>query len=146
MDDTSDIKVEKVGVEDGLHDSGNNSNGVEEAFGVVSVDPVENVEESVRSESEEVVSSDGFGISRAREHEELGHDGDGFQIDGEGPHHLHEHELVVDDECENQARDHQKFDAESVVVTIVCCLEFHPHEVDGSNGSSKKENFHDSIV
>lgn len=44
---TSDVQVEEISVENGLHDSSNNRNWVEEALSVVSVDPVENVEESV---------------------------------------------------------------------------------------------------
>lgn len=146
LDDTSDVKVEEVSVENGLDDSGDNGNWVEEALGVVSIDPVEDVEESVGSEGEEVVSSDGFSVSGTREHEELWHDGDGFEVDGESPHDLHEHELVVDDESKNHAWNDEELNSESVVVSVVGCLELHPHEVHGSNRSGEEEDLHDGVV
>ena len=54
----------------------------------IPINPVEDVEESVGSEGKEIVSSDSFSVSGSREHEELWHDGDGFQIDRERPHNL----------------------------------------------------------
>lgn len=146
LDDTSDVKVEEVGVEDSLNDSGDNSNRVEEALSVVSVDPVEDVEESVGSKGEEVVSGDGFGVSSSGEHKELWHNSHSFQVDGESPHDLHEHKLVVDDKSENHAWDDQELNSESVVIAIVGCLELHPHEVDGSDGSGEEKDLHYCIV
>lgn len=146
MDNTSDVEVEEVGVENGLNDSGNNGDWVEEALGVVSINPVEDVEESVRSEGKEIVSGDSFSVSSSRKHEELGHDGDGFQVDRECPHNLHKHEFVVDDQSENDTWDNKEFDAEGIVVSIVGCLELHPHQVDSSDGSSEEENLHDGVV
>lgn len=146
LDDTSYVKVEEVGVKNGLYDSGNNGDWVEEALGVVSINPVEDVKESVGSEGKEVVSSDGFGVSSSGEHEELWHDGDCFQVDGECPHNLHEHEFVVDDEGKNDTWDDKELDAESIIVAIVGCFEFHPHEVDSSDGSGKEEHLHHSVV
>lgn len=146
LDDTNDVKIEEVGVEDGLDNSGDNGDRVEEALGVVSVDPVEDVEESVGTEGKEVVSGDGFGVSGAGQHEKLWHDGHRFQVDGERPHDLHEHKLVVDDKSKNHAWDDQELDSEGIVVAVICCLELHPHEVDGSDGSSEEEDLHYGIV
>lgn len=146
LDDTSDVKVKEVGVENSLNDSGNDSNWVEETLGVVSVNPVEDVEESVGSEGEKVVSSDGFSISGSREHEELWHNGDCFEVDRECPHNLHKHKFVVDDKSENQTWDDEELNSESVVVSVVCCLELYPHKVNGSDGSSEEENLHHCVV
>lgn len=146
LDDTSDVKVEEIGVKNGLHNSGNNGNRVEEALGVVSINPVENVEESVGSEGEEVVSRDSFSISSPGKHEELWHDGNSFEVDRKSPHYLHKHEFVVDDKSENQTWDDEELNSESVVISVVCCLELHPHKVHGSNGSSQEEHLHYGVV
>ena len=47
---------------------------------------------------------------------------------------------MVDDKSKDDAWDNKEFNAERVVVAVVSCLEFHPHQVDGSDGSSKEEN------
>ena len=64
-------------------------------FNIVSVDPVENIESSVRAEGKEVVGRDGLGFASLLDHEQLGKDGHRLQVDGEGPEDLHEGELVV---------------------------------------------------
>ena len=64
-------------------------------FNIVSVDPVENIESSVRAEGKEVVGRDGLGLASLLDHEQLGKDGHRLQVDGEGPEDLHEGELVV---------------------------------------------------
>lgn len=81
LDDTSNVKVEEIGVKNSLHNSGNDGNRVEKALGVVSINPVENVEESVGSEGKEVVGSDCFSVSSSGKHEELWHDSNSFKID-----------------------------------------------------------------
>lgn len=58
LDDTGDVKIEEIGVENSLYNSGNNDNWIEIVLGVVAVNPVENVESAVGAKSEQVVSSD----------------------------------------------------------------------------------------
>jgi len=58
-------------------------------FNVVSVDPVEDVEETVDAESEEVMRGNRFGFSGFLDHEELGKNGHRLQVDGERPKDLH---------------------------------------------------------
>ena len=65
-------------------------------FEVVSVDPVEDVESAVDSQSEEIVRGDGLGFASLLDHEELRQDGHRLQVDGEGPEDLHQGELVVE--------------------------------------------------
>ena len=62
----SDVEIEEIGVQDGLNDSSHNSNRVEERFGVVAEDPVQDVESTVGSESKQVMGSNGFSRSRTR--------------------------------------------------------------------------------
>jgi len=71
LDDFGDVKVEEVAVEDGLNAAGHNGNYVVEAFCIVSVDPVDDVECPVGSECEQVVGGDGLGLARLGDHEEL---------------------------------------------------------------------------
>jgi len=85
-----DVKIEKVAIEDGLDTARENGDQVEESLKVVSVGPVEDVESSVSSECEKVMGGDGFGLSGLADHEQLGQDGDGLQVDGEGPENLHD--------------------------------------------------------
>lgn len=58
MDDASHVEVEEVGVEDGLDDSGDDDDWVEVIFSIVAVDPVEDVQSTVWSKSEQVMSGD----------------------------------------------------------------------------------------
>ena len=52
---------------------------------IVSVDPVENVKPSVRSQGKEIVRSDGFGLTGLLHHKQLRQNGNGLQVNGEGP-------------------------------------------------------------
>lgn len=46
-EDSCDVDISKVGVNDGLNDTSNDGNGVKGAFGKVPVHPVGNVQSSV---------------------------------------------------------------------------------------------------
>lgn len=78
---TGHVEIEEIRVEHRLHDTGNRGNRVEEAFGLISVEPVEDVEGPVDAQCEEIVSGDRLGVSGSGKHEELGHDGDGLEVD-----------------------------------------------------------------
>ena len=75
------VQVEEVAVKHGLDDTGHNSDDVIEAFEVVAVDPVEDVERAVGAKSEEVVGGDGLSLSGLGHHEQLGEDRDTLEID-----------------------------------------------------------------
>jgi len=85
----SDVEIEEVAVEDGLDATGYDGDDVIERFRVVSVDPVEDVEPPVGAKGEQVVAGDGLRLPRFADHEELGQDGHGLQVDGERPQDLH---------------------------------------------------------
>lgn len=82
------IQIEEITVQDGLHNSSHNSNEVKEAFKVVSVDPVQEVQPSVGAQGEQVVAGDGFRLACLADHEQLGKNGHRFQVDGECPQNL----------------------------------------------------------
>lgn len=82
------VDVEEVGVQDGLHKSGENRDEVKVALCEISVYPVRNIQRSVCAEGEQVMGGDCFCLSGALQHEQLREDGDGLEPDGEGPEHL----------------------------------------------------------
>jgi len=46
------VEIEEIAIQNGLNDTGDDSDDIVESLEVVSVDPVEDVESSVRSEGE----------------------------------------------------------------------------------------------
>ena len=79
---------------------------------IVSVDPVQNVESSVRSQSKKIVRSDRLGLASFLHHEQLGQNGHRLQVDGERPQDFHKAELVVEQQRQNGAGAKEKFDPE----------------------------------
>lgn len=69
------IQIEEITVQDGLHNSSNDSDEVKEAFKVVSVDPVQEVQSSVGAQGEQVVAGDGLRLTGLAYHEQLGKNG-----------------------------------------------------------------------
>ena len=45
-----DVEVEEITIENRLNNSSNDGNPIDETFGVVTIDPVENVEKSIDSQ------------------------------------------------------------------------------------------------
>lgn len=83
-----DVQVEEVAVQNGLDDAGHHSNEVKEALEVEAPDPVDEIERAVEAQEEQVVGGDGLRLPCLADHEELGKDSHGFQVDGEGPQNL----------------------------------------------------------
>lgn len=73
--------VAKIGVDGRLNETGNDSNGVERAFGKVPVHPVGNVKTTVEAESCKVMGSDGLCFACSLEHEQLRQDSYALQPD-----------------------------------------------------------------
>ena len=119
LQDLRDVEIEEVAVEDGLDAAGDDGDDVIETLRVISVDPVEDVETAVGAESKEIVAGDRLGLPGLADHEELGQDGHALQVDGEGPEDLHHAELVVDHECQEDARSQQELHPEGVVIPVV---------------------------
>lgn len=135
LENFSDVQVEEVTIQDGLHNTGNDGDQIKETFKVVSPDPVDQVEGTVAAEGEQVMSRDRFRFTRLTDHEQLRQDGDRFQVDTEGPEDFKWGKVVVDEEGEATDWHDEELGAERVVVSVVRCLEFHVDEVDGGVGA-----------
>lgn len=83
-----DIKIEEVTVQDSLYHSSHDGDHIEEAFEIVTPDPVEDVEGPVQAQTEQVVCGDGLRLASFADHEELRQDCHWLQVDGEGPKDL----------------------------------------------------------
>ena len=84
----SNIQVEEVAVECCLDASSNNGNKIIESLIVVAVDPVDDVQSTVSTQSKKVVASDAFCLACLGDHKQLRQDGYWLQVDGEGPQNL----------------------------------------------------------
>ena len=85
---------------------------------IVAIDPVEDVESAIQGGGYDVRDHVGLGLPGLDDHHELGDQGDGLKVDGEGPHDLHEAGLVIDVNSQDQAWDDKKLDAERVVLLV----------------------------
>jgi len=84
----SDIEIEEVTIENGLDAAGDDCNEVKEAFHVVAIDPVEDVQSSVDAECKQVVTCDCLRLPRLTDHEQLWKNSHWLQVDGKRPQNL----------------------------------------------------------
>ena len=110
------------------------------------VDPVRQIQPSVHPQRGEVVSGDGLGLSGPLEHEQLGKDSDGLEVDGEGPEHLRWCPGVGEDKGEEDARDEEVFESEGVETWIRGGSEAELHKVESVDGGSDEEELHEGVV
>ena len=83
-----DIEVEKVTIQGSLNTSGNYGNPVVELLHVEPVNPIYDIEATVKAESKQVVRGDGLSLPRLRNHVELRHDSYTLKVDRECPQDL----------------------------------------------------------
>jgi len=95
LQDFSDVKIEEIAVKDGLDTSGNNCNKIKESLTVISPDPVDQVEATVKTQSKQVMSGNGLSFSSFADHEQLRQDGNTFQINTEGPQNFKRSKLMI---------------------------------------------------
>lgn len=81
--------------------------------------PVRDVECPVDTQGSEIVGCDRLSLSRALHHEQLGEDGNGFQIYGERPHDFSEVEVVVENQSKGKTRSGEIFDLERIKGWVV---------------------------
>ena len=72
---SGNIQVEKVAVKNRLNNAGQDGDKIIEILGIVTVDPVEDVESTIGAQSEQVVTGDRLGLARLADHEQLWQDG-----------------------------------------------------------------------
>lgn len=131
------INVKEVQVETSLHDSSHNSYRIYRAIREVSgtvchvpekrttvnvhlpVYPVRDVKCPVDTQGREIVGCDRLSLSRALHHEQLGEDGNGFQIYRERPHDFSEVEVVVEYQSKSKTRSGEIFDLERIKGWVV---------------------------
>lgn len=89
---------------------------------IVSVDPVENVQSSIRSQGKQVVRCDGLSLAGFLDHKELGQNSNGFQIDGECPEDFHKAKFVVEHKSQNGGGTQEKFDPEKLRENEKSCI------------------------
>ena len=107
-----------AGIHNGLDTAAHDGDNIIETLIVVAVDPVEDVEAPIQGNRIDVEHDVGLGLPGLDDHHELGDEGHGLQVDGECPQNLHDTELVVDGQGQDQAGDDQKLDAERVILLV----------------------------
>lgn len=98
-----DEVVEEVYIQAGLNNAADVHDPVVLVEGLVvrSVHPIEDVEGAVEAEQEHVMARQVLHFSVALQRDQLRHDREGFQVNGEHPKHLQEssQEIIMDDDC-----------------------------------------------
>lgn len=146
LEHLGDVEVEEVAVQDRLDGPGEDRNQVVVSLGVVSVDPVEQVQRTVRSEGKQVVAGDAFRLARFADQEQLRQDGHRLQIDRERPQNLQRGKRGVDQQRQHEARNQQELDAERVVVVVVRGLKLDVHHVQSGHRRHDKDQLHNRVV
>lgn len=68
MNDSRHVQIHKIGVENSLHDAGNDRNWIVEMLTVVTIDPVSNVETTIGAQGKQVMSRDCFCLTASLKH------------------------------------------------------------------------------
>lgn len=82
------VQIEEVTVKNSLDHTSNNRYEVKKSLKIVAPNPVDQVQGTVQTQEEKVVSSDGLRFPSFADHKELGENGDRFKVDGESPQYL----------------------------------------------------------
>ena len=82
------VYPEKVGVKDCLDDAGDPGDRIDISLEKVSVQPIRDVERSIKTQREQIMRGDGFGFSGPLEHEQLRKDRNRLQPDRKRPQDL----------------------------------------------------------
>lgn len=91
-----DVEVEEIAVQDRLDGPGKDRNQIVVSLGVVPVDPVEQIQGTVRSQREQVMTGNTFRFARFADQEQLRQDGHRLQVDRERPQHFQRRKASVD--------------------------------------------------
>lgn len=142
-----EVVVEKVGVETSLNDARDPTDPIAVArLDNETPDPVQNVETAIGAERDDVGGVHGLDLASALNEEELGENGDGLEVDGEGPEELVDGEIVVEEKRKNGRGNDEKEHAERVVLFVVRVLVLDAHQIDGGDGGGEKNHLHDRVV
>eukprot|EP00670_Eutreptiella_braarudii_P005585 CAMPEP_0174285814 /NCGR_PEP_ID=MMETSP0809-20121228/9737_1 /TAXON_ID=73025 ORGANISM="Eutreptiella gymnastica-like, Strain CCMP1594" /NCGR_SAMPLE_ID=MMETSP0809 /ASSEMBLY_ACC=CAM_ASM_000658 /LENGTH=113 /DNA_ID=CAMNT_0015381685 /DNA_START=707 /DNA_END=1048 /DNA_ORIENTATION=- len=112
--------VEKVGIQQGLDDASNPGYPITLAFNKISVNPIQDVKETVAPKSKQVVARQHFGTPSPLQQEQLGQNGCSLQPLAEGPQHFNQVEPVaVEDQSKDSTRHDEVPDTEGVVFSVI---------------------------
>lgn len=146
LDNSGDVKIEEIGIEDSLHNSGNDNDWIEIVLGVITVDPVEDVKSAVRAKSKQVVSSNDLSGTGGLEEEELWENSNSLQIDRESPEQLEWSVIMIDNESKNHRWNNKELNTEGVRLAHVSGTELEEHQVYSSVRGSEESNLHETVV
>jgi len=143
----SDIIIKEITIKSSLNKTRNPNDPIPEAFlSEQAPDPVEQIEASVSSKSEDVMGSQDLDLASSLEEEELREDRDSLKVKRESPRDLEKHELLVEEEGEDGARGDEEDDAEGVVVLVVGVAVAVEHQVHDGVGGRQENDLHDPVV
>ena len=120
--DALEIVVHEVDVETCLEHAREDLSPAIEVIKVVSVYPIENVEESVKTECGNVVRGDVFNEANLVEHHDLRDKCDSLEPQTEAPHELPCGPSRVNYHCEHQGRRQEHFQMREVVTQRIVSL------------------------
>lgn len=82
------IKIKEVTIQDGLHNSSNNYNQIKKIFCVITVNPIQYIQSSIRAQCKQIVRSNSLSFACSRNHKQLWHNCYCFQINTVCPQNL----------------------------------------------------------
>ena len=129
-----------------MNNASGDSDDVVEALIVVSVDPVEDVEQFVTSQSHEVEQHDWLYRLAMAGDRELGDDGDSFQVHRECPEQLHHDKLMVDEEGKDCCTKDEDLYPDGVQVTANCSFVLDKYQEYVGEGAEDEEDLDGSVV
>jgi len=140
------VKHKEVSIDSCLNNAGGDSDDVIEALIVVSVDPVEDVEQLVQSQSHEVEQDDRLHSLGVVGDRELGDDGDSFQVHRECPEYLHHDKLMVEEESEDSCPDDDDLNPDGVQIAANGSLVLDKYQEYIGEGTEDEEDLDRSVV
>jgi hypothetical protein len=121
---------------------------------VRSVNPVQNVEKTVGTHEEDIVSGQVLNLTIPLQNNQLGQDGDGLEVDGKSPQEIHgleDHTFLdqMGDQGHYGARRHGEFPVKEGILSLIVSGAdgfFVFNGVDYESGGEDVKNFHAGVV
>ena len=110
------------------------------------MDPVEDVEKLVESQSHDVEEDDRLHSLGVVGDRELGDDGDSFQVHRECPEYLHHDKLMVEEESENSSDNDDDLNPDGVQIAANCSLVLDKYQEYVCEGTEDEEDLDGSVV
>jgi len=105
LQDFGHVKIEEITVEDRLDNSGKDGNQIIVVLADVAINPIQNVQGSIRSERKQIVTCDRLSLASLGYHEQLRKNSHGLQVNAPCPKDFDDRELMINDEGQNCDRN-----------------------------------------